>query len=88
MKTAWSTVTLDFSEAVITHDTLEVDVKMQGGTLTLVTAPGIVIDPNQLRVKHGLSQLTPGDPGVEPRLVVRLAGRLKHGLVQTQTAGD
>ncbi|MFD4946639.1 hypothetical protein ACFVYE_45475 [Streptomyces sp. NPDC058239] len=38
----WCEVTLDFTQAVITQDTLRIDMDMRGKTLTLVTKPGIV----------------------------------------------
>ena len=45
-------VTLDFTDAVITHDTLRIDVGMTGKTLTLVTRPGIVVDTDGLQLVH------------------------------------
>ena len=40
---------LDFTEAVITQDTLHIDVDLGiGGDLTLVTRPGIVVDTDGL----------------------------------------
>ncbi|WP_327350137.1 DUF1707 domain-containing protein [Streptomyces sp. NBC_01321] len=45
-------VTLDFTDAVITHDTLRIDVGMTGKTLTLVTRPGIVVDIDGLQLVH------------------------------------
>ncbi|MDH2426509.1 DUF1707 domain-containing protein [Sphaerisporangium sp. TRM90804] len=76
-------VTLDFTDAVITHDTLRIDVAMAGKTLTLVTRPGIVIDTDGLqlvhsRVKH---RHTPADPGAPVTLRVELVGQKAHGRV-------
>ncbi|MFB8031448.1 DUF1707 domain-containing protein [Streptomyces sp. NPDC056004] len=76
-------VTLDFTDAVITHDTLRIDVGMTGKTLTLVTRPGIVVDTDGLqlvhsRVKH---RQTPTNPDTPVTLRVELVGRKAHGRV-------
>ncbi|PAZ14291.1 hypothetical protein CLM62_19730 [Streptomyces sp. SA15] len=44
----WGEVTLDFTEAVITYDTLRIDLDMRGGALMLVTRPGVVVDTDAL----------------------------------------
>ncbi|MEV1092383.1 DUF1707 domain-containing protein [Streptomyces microflavus] len=46
----WCDVTLDFTEAVITYDTLHVDMAMSGGKLTLITRPGVVVDADGARL--------------------------------------
>ncbi|WP_335938736.1 hypothetical protein [Streptomyces sp. PTD5-9] len=76
-------MTLDFTDAVITHDTLRIDVSMTGKTLTLVTRPGTVVDTDGLqlalsRVKH---RRTPANPGTPVTLRVELVGRKAHGRV-------
>ncbi|MEI5036436.1 DUF1707 domain-containing protein [Streptomyces sp. S1A(2023)] len=48
----WCAVTLDFTEAVITQDTLRIDVDMRGRTLTLITRPGIVVDADALSLEY------------------------------------
>ncbi|MET9833636.1 DUF1707 domain-containing protein [Streptomyces sp. NPDC006385] len=45
---AWGDVTLDLSQAVITRDTLHIDLDMCGGTLKLVTPPGVAVDTDSL----------------------------------------
>ncbi|MFC8194382.1 DUF1707 domain-containing protein [Streptomyces sp. NPDC057298] len=76
-------VTLDFTDAVITHDTLRIDVGMTGKTLTLITRPGVVIDTDGLqlthcRVKHRQGPMHPETPVA---LRVELVGRKLHGRV-------
>lgn len=76
-------VTLDFTEAVITHDTLRIDLAMTGKTLTLITRPGIVIDTDGLqlthsRIKHRRSPTAPDTPVT---LRVELTGQKTHGRV-------
>ncbi len=48
----WCEVTLDFTQAVITHDTLRIDLSMCGKNLTLVTRPGVVVDTDALALTH------------------------------------
>ncbi|MFJ3440542.1 DUF1707 domain-containing protein [Streptomyces sp. NPDC086081] len=77
------TVTLDFTEAVLPHDTLRIDVAMTGKTLTLVTRPGIVVDTDGLqlthcRIKHRRSRTSSDTPVT---LRVELTGQKTHGRV-------
>ncbi|MGQ5637626.1 MULTISPECIES: DUF1707 SHOCT-like domain-containing protein [unclassified Streptomyces] len=76
-------VTLDFTEAVIMHDTLRIDVNMAGKTLTLVTPPGVVVDVDGLRLVHCKikHRHTPTVPGTPVTLRVELAGEKAHGRV-------
>lgn len=78
----WCEVTLDFTQAVITQDTLRIDLDMRGKTLTLVTKPGIVVDADALRLEHSKVKIrqTP-DPGTPITLRVELVGEKKHGRV-------
>ena len=45
------TVTLDFTEAVISWPSLEIDADIQTGTLILVIAPGILVSTDDLAIK-------------------------------------
>ncbi|MFF3415845.1 DUF1707 domain-containing protein [Streptomyces sp. NPDC002698] len=76
-------VTLDFTDAVITHDTLRVDVGMTGKTLTLVTRPGIVVDTDGLRLVHCKVEHrpAPAHPDTPVALRVELVGEKAHGRV-------
>ncbi|MFI6299276.1 DUF1707 domain-containing protein [Nonomuraea sp. NPDC050790] len=76
-------VTLDFTEAVITHDTLRIDVQMTGKTLRLVTRPGVVVDTDGLQLMHGKvrHRQDPARPGAPVILRVELAGHKVHGRV-------
>ncbi|GAA1683095.1 DUF1707 SHOCT-like domain-containing protein [Streptomyces yatensis] len=76
-------VTLDFTDAVITHNTLRIDVGMTGKTLKLITRPGIVVDTDELglvhsRVKHRQTRANPDTPVA---LRVELVGLKAHGRV-------
>ncbi|MFF7601512.1 hypothetical protein [Streptomyces mirabilis] len=80
---AYCEVTLDFTDAVIMHDTLRIDVGMTGKTLTLVTRPGIVIDTDGLQLVHSRVKYRqiPTDPDTPVTLRVELVGQKAHGRV-------
>jgi hypothetical protein len=85
LRAAWCDVTLDFTDAVITHDTLRIDLNMRGGSLVLVTRPGVVVDADALRVRYTDVGLYPGpDPGAPVVLRVSLAGRMRYGRIETR----
>ncbi|MFJ9855164.1 DUF1707 domain-containing protein [Streptomyces sp. NPDC101150] len=81
-------VTLDFTEAVITHDTLRIDVGMTGKTLTLVTRPGIVVDTDGLQLAHSRVKYrqAPMNPDTPVTLRVELVGQKAHGRVVVRPA--
>ncbi|WP_327351014.1 DUF1707 SHOCT-like domain-containing protein [Streptomyces sp. NBC_01304] len=82
LATAWCAVTLDFTQAVITQDTLRIDMAMYGKTLTLITKPGIVVDHDALNLVHGRLKVhqAPGLP-TPITLRVELVGHTTHGRV-------
>jgi hypothetical protein len=78
-------VTLDFTEAVITRNQLGIDLKMKGGSLILVTRPGIVVDTSDLRVRYTDVNIGPvPDPDARVLLHIELAGRMRYGRVETR----
>jgi hypothetical protein len=74
-------VKLDFTEAVITQDTLHIDLDLGiGGDLTLVTRPGIVVDTDGLSGRLGDVKVRDvADPHAPVILQVELAGRVRGG---------
>ncbi|WP_214318556.1 hypothetical protein [Nonomuraea sediminis] len=55
---------------------------MNGASVGLVLAPGMVVDANELSVRHSLVTISGDDGGnTAETLHVRLAGRMKHGLL-------
>jgi hypothetical protein len=76
-------VTLDFTDAVITVNTLRIDVRMRGGELILVTRPGIEVDADLVRARWAHVAVRPGaDPGVPVILRVQVAGRMRYGKIE------
>jgi hypothetical protein len=74
-------VKLDFTEAVITRDTVHVDIDLGiGGDLLLVIRPGIMVDADDLKVTHGdvkIRHVT--GPHTPLALRVVLGGRIRGG---------
>ena len=85
LRSSWSDVTLDFTEAVIVEDTLVVEVNMKGGSLVMVTRPGVVVDAGSLTVRYtDVDVRSVGTPGVPVVLRVRLTGRMRYGHVEVR----
>jgi hypothetical protein len=82
IESAWGDVTLDFTRAAIAHDTLRIALDMRGGTLRLVTRPGVVVDTDSLVIGYAKVKTRPaGDPDVPVVLRVEITGRLSYGRV-------
>jgi hypothetical protein len=88
LRPSWCDVTLDFTDAVLTHDTLVIDMKMRGGTLTLVAGPGVVVDADDLIVRYTEVEMRPSaEPGAKVVLRVHLAGRMRYGRIEVRRPG-
>ncbi|MFF1462893.1 DUF1707 domain-containing protein [Streptomyces sp. NPDC058330] len=75
-------VKLDFTEAVINHEVLDLDVYVSvGGNLVLVVRPGIEVITNDLTVGVGdvKDRTTGSDSDVPVVLRVKVTGRLRGG---------
>ena len=82
---SWCDVTIDFTDAVIEHDTLDVDMKMRGGSLILVVGPGMVVDADFLATRYTDVVIHPStDPGSPVRLRIHLAGRMRYGYIEAR----
>ncbi|MFG2292949.1 DUF1707 domain-containing protein [Streptomyces sp. NPDC048603] len=78
----WCEVTLDFTQAVITQDTLRIDMDMSGKTLTLITRPGIVVDADALAVEFSKVKIRQAPAsGTSVTLRVELVGKKSFGRV-------
>ena len=85
LRARWCVVTLDFTTAVITHDTLDIKMNMRGGSLVLVTGPGMVVDADELSVRYaGVSIRPAAEPGAPATLRVHLAGRMRYGRIEAR----
>ncbi|GHI09270.1 hypothetical protein AQI88_31410 [Streptomyces cellostaticus] len=85
IRSAWGDVTLDFTRAEIGHDSLRIDVDLKGGTLRLITRPGVVVDSDSLVIGYGKTRMRPaGDPGTPVVLRVEIHGRLSMGVLEVR----
>ncbi|MFB4306375.1 DUF1707 domain-containing protein [Actinomadura sp. GTD37] len=82
VRTAWCAVMLDLTSAVRTGPELVVDLRVNGGNVELVLAPGMTVDANDLSVRHSVLAIdrNAGDDTPET-LHVRLVGKMRHGLL-------
>ena len=79
------TVTLDFTEAVISRPSLEIDADIQTGTLILVIAPGILVSTDDLAINTSTVKVdAPWGPEVPVRFRIDVAGRAS---ISSITAG-
>jgi len=85
LRTAWCDVMLDLTSAVRSGPELIIEMRVRGGDVELVLAPGMVVDANELSVRHTRMAISrdAGDDTPET-LCVRLVGRMKHGRIDTR----
>jgi hypothetical protein len=68
-------VTLDFTEAVTWWPSLQLDAEVRGGSLRLVTKPGILVSTDDLAVlASSVKVRAPWGPGVPVRFRIDVAG--------------
>ncbi|WP_031173213.1 DUF1707 SHOCT-like domain-containing protein [Streptosporangium roseum] len=85
LRTAWCDVTLDLTNAVRSAPDLVIELRVSGGNVELVLAPGMVVNANELSVRHSELAISrdAGDNTPET-LHVRLVGRIRHGRIVTR----
>jgi hypothetical protein len=80
---SWCDVWLDFTDAMIPHDTLRIDLNMRGGSLIMVAGPGLVVDADALKVRYADVKIRPGAaPGAPVVLRVQMVGRMRYGWIE------
>jgi hypothetical protein len=85
LRTAWCEVLLDLTNAVRSGPELVIELKVSGGNVELVLAPGMVVDANGLAVRYTRLEISSdaGDDTPET-LHVRLVGKMKHARIATR----
>jgi hypothetical protein len=79
------TVTLDFTDAVISQPSLLIDAKVRSGSLTLVTKPGVVVDADDVAVSSGSVKVkAPWGPDVPVILRVQVSGQVGSGSIKAR----
>ncbi|MET9580831.1 DUF1707 domain-containing protein [Streptomyces massasporeus] len=80
IRSAWGEVTPDFTDAVITYDTLDIDLDLRAGALKLLTRPGVVVDTGGLVLNY--SEIKARRPADAPDLLrIRITGEIHYGQV-------
>ena len=76
------TVKLDFTEAMITGPTLQIKAAVRGGSLVLVTKPGIEVDADDVAVRGGSVKVRPDTGSKRPVILrVEVSGEARGGSV-------
>jgi Domain of unknown function (DUF1707) len=85
LRTAWCDVMLDLTSAVRRGPELIIELRVRGGDVELILAPGMVVDANGLSVRHSKLAIS-RDEGVNTpeTLHVRLVGRMRHARISTR----
>jgi Domain of unknown function (DUF1707) len=87
LRSSWCDVMFDFADAVIPHSTMRIDMNVRGGSLVLVTKPGIVVDVGSLAARYTDVKIGQGaEPGIPVILRVRLTGRIRYGWIEQRLA--
>jgi hypothetical protein len=75
-------VTLDFTEAIITLPSLQVNAALMGGNLTLITRPGIVVDTDEVALV-GSNVKAREHPGTQVPVLLRVevSGQVTGGSI-------
>jgi hypothetical protein len=82
VRVASGSVTLDFSNAVITQPALEIEAEVHSGTLTLLTRPGIAVHTDDVAVRSGAVKVTPPGGGFAPEILrIQVSGRVASGVI-------
>jgi hypothetical protein len=78
-------VLLDFTEAIITSPTLQIDAHIKGGNFTLITRPGVSVDASEVTMKGGgVTIKAASGPPVPAALVVEITGDVIGGNIRAR----
>jgi len=85
VRVASGSVILDFTNAVITQPSLQIDAEIHSGALTLITKPGIVVDTDDVSVRYGAAKVqAPWDHAGPVILRVQVSGTVSTGTIQAR----
>ena len=85
LRTAWCDVVLDLTSAVRSGPELDIELRVRGGDVELVLAPCMVVDANELSVRHtNLAISRDAGDNTSETLCVRLVGRMRYGRIETR----
>ncbi|MBO2448950.1 DUF1707 domain-containing protein [Actinomadura barringtoniae] len=82
VRTAWCDVLLDLTTAIQAAPELLIDLRVGGGNVQLLLAPGMTLDANDLSTRHSRLEINRNAEDATPEtLHVRLAGKMRHGKI-------
>jgi Domain of unknown function (DUF1707) len=85
IKATAGTVKLDFTEAVIGHPTLELEIDLGlGSDLLLITKPGVAVETDDLTVRRADVKIQADDGQVPVALTVTVSGQVRGGNVEAR----
>ena len=85
LRTRWSDVLLDLTRATPSGPELIIELRVRGGNVELVLAPGMTVGANELEVRYTNLTISRGAGDNTPEtLHVRLVGRVKHARIDTR----
>ena len=75
-------VTLDFTQAVISQPSVQIEASVNSGSLTLVTKPGILVDADEVAIRSGSVRIrAPWGPDVPVTLRIDVSGQVGSGSI-------
>jgi hypothetical protein len=78
-------VTLDFTQAVTSWPSLQLDAEVRGGSLTLVTKPGILVSTDDLEIRGSSVKVrAPWGPGVPVRFRSDVSGKADSSSIKAR----
>jgi Domain of unknown function (DUF1707) len=73
-------VVLDFTRAVVTHQSIQIDADVRSGNITLITKPGIAVHTDDVEVRSGNVRVkAPWGHDVPVTLQINVSGRVRSG---------
>jgi hypothetical protein len=85
LRTAWSDVLLDLTRATPSGPELIIELRVRGGNVELILAPGMTVGANELEVRYTNLTISRGAGDNTPEtLHVRLVGRVKHARIDAR----
>ena len=73
-------VKLDFTEALISQPSLEIDTEVRSGQLILITKPGIAVDADEVEIRSGRVKVTqPWGHDAPTSLRIAVNGKIGSG---------
>ncbi len=73
-------IKLDFTDAAIAHQSIDIDAQVRSGSLTIITRPGIAVDTDDVAIGSGHVKVrAPWGAQVPVRLQINVSGRVGSG---------